>query len=163
MYLYHRIGHIVLKEKICKFPECFFLHLLIFSLWKKICHLNMNRLKSSLLKAVLLFKQSLVELAQWFQRTRLINFCISYIPRLGKGRCPSSVQIWIPFTQGCFVLSLAEQESLVLEKKIFTMCYLILEKWRGPSFEQAFMPFTQDWFGLSLVEIGKLVLEKTIF
>ena len=24
MYLYHRIGHIVLKEKICKFPEFFF-------------------------------------------------------------------------------------------------------------------------------------------
>ena len=37
---------------------------------------------------------------------------------LGKGRGPSFEQTWIPFTQGCFVPSLVEIGSMVLEKKM---------------------------------------------
>ena len=36
-----------------------------------------------------------------------------------KGCGPSFEQTWIPFTQGCFVPSLVEIGSVVLEKKIF--------------------------------------------
>ena len=38
---------------------------------------------------------------------------------LGKGRGPSFWQIWIPFTQRCFVPSLLEIGPVVLEKKPF--------------------------------------------
>ena len=37
---------------------------------------------------------------------------------LEKGRSPSSEQIWMPFTQGCFVQSLVEIGPVVLEKKM---------------------------------------------
>jgi len=55
---------------------------------------------------------------------------------LGKGQGPSFEQTWIPFTKGCFVPSLDEISSVVLEKKnfkflkcIFSICnYLPLEK-----------------------------------
>ena len=36
----------------------------------------------------------------------------------GKRRGPSFEQTWIPFTQGCFVPSLVEIGSVVLEKKM---------------------------------------------
>ena len=45
-------------------------------------------------------------------------FAISLLSLLGKGRGPSFEQTLIPFTQGCFVLSLVEIGPLVLEKKM---------------------------------------------
>ena len=75
---------------------------------------------------------------------------------------------WIPFTQGCFVPSLVEIGSVVLEKKIFEFRQCIFaisllsplgEGW-GPSFEQTWICFTQGYFVPSLVEIGQVVLEK---
>ena len=39
-------------------------------------------------------------------------------PPLVNGRGLSFEQTWIPFTQGCFVLSLVEIGSVVLEKKM---------------------------------------------
>ena len=55
-----------------------------------------------------------------------------------------------PYTQGCFVPSLVENGSVVLEKKIFKSCQLIfiifqlspLWDGRGPSFEHTWIPFT---------------------
>ena len=78
---------------------------------------------------------------------------------------------WIPFTQGCFVPSLVEIGSVVLEKKIFEFCQCIFtisllpplgEGW-GPSFKQTWIPFTQGYFVPSLVKIGPEILEKKIF
>ena len=46
-------------------------------------------------------------------------FAILLLSPLWKGRGPSCEQSWIPFTQGCFVPSLVEIGSVVLEKKIF--------------------------------------------
>ena len=42
----------------------------------------------------------------------------NYLP-FEKGGAPSFEQNWFPFTQGCFVPSLVEIGSVVLEKKIF--------------------------------------------
>ena len=41
----------------------------------------------------------------------------NYLP-FGKGRGPSFEQIWIPFSEGCFVTSLVEIGSVVLEMKM---------------------------------------------
>ena len=79
-------------------------------------------------------------------------------------------QTWIPFTQGCFVPSLVEIGSVVLERKIFEFRQIILaisklsSLWRGqgPSFEQNWIPFTEECFVPSLVKIGLVVLEKKI-
>ena len=96
------------------------------------------------------------------------NFIIT---PLGNGRGPSFEQTWIPFIQGCFVPSLVEIGSVVLEKKIFEFCKCIFtisllsplgEGW-GPSFEQTWIPFTQGYVVPSLVKIGPVVLEKKIF
>ena len=46
-------------------------------------------------------------------------FAISLLSSLGKGQGPSFEQNKIPFTQECFVPSLVEIGSLVLEKEIF--------------------------------------------
>ena len=65
-------------------------------------------------------------------------------PPFGKRRSPSFEQTWIPYTKGCFVLSLVEIGPVVLEKKIlkirqciFRFSYLSpLRKRRGPSFKK---------------------------
>ena len=90
-----------------------------------------------------------LKLAQWFWRRRFLNVCqcilaFSQLSLLGKGRGHSFEQTWIPFTQGCFVTSLVEIGSVVLEKKIFKFWQCIfaisqlspLGKGQGPSFEQ---------------------------
>ena len=115
--------------------------------------------------------QDCLKLAQWFWRRRVFNLInvfslfSNYLPR-GKGRGPSFEQTWIPFIQECFVLSLVEIGSVVLEKKIFKFCqyifailllYVIIFPWKrwDPSFEQTWIPFTQGCFVPSLVEIGQ--------
>ena len=70
-------------------------------------------------------------------------------------------ETWILFTQGCFMPSLVEIGSVVLEKKIFKSCqYIIINSqlsplWegRGPSFEQTWIPFTLGFLVPSLVEM----------
>ena len=53
-----------------------------------------------------------------------------------KGHCPSFEQNWIPFTQGCLVLSLVDIGSVVFEKKIFKISsiyfryFLIISPWK---------------------------------
>ena len=78
--------------------------------------------------------------------------------------------IWI-LTQGCFVPSLVENGSVVLEKKIFEFRQCIFaisllsplgEGW-GPSFEQIWIPLIQGYFVPSLVKIGPVVLGKRRF
>ena len=78
--------------------------------------------------------------------------------------------IWILFTQGCFVPSLVEIGSVILEKKIFFNFinvfslfrnYLPLEKGRALYLNKTLIPFTQGWF--EPVEIGSVVLEKENF
>ena len=68
------------------------------------------------------FVPSLVEIGSVVLAKRIFQFhqCLfslfqNYIP-LEKWRCPSFEQTWIPFTQGCFVPSLAEIGPVVLEK-----------------------------------------------
>ena len=55
----------------------------------------------------------------WISSMYFHYFVITLHLPLGKGRGPSFEQIWIPFTQGCSVPSLAEIGPVVLEKKIF--------------------------------------------
>ena len=69
------------------------------------------------------------KLVQWFWRRKCfknyqINFIISQLSPLWKGRGPSFEQTWIPFTQGYFVPSLVETGPVVLEK-IFKSCEII--------------------------------------
>ena len=42
------------------------------------------------------------------------NFTISLLPPLWEGHCPSFVQTWISYTQGCFMSSLVEIDLVVL-------------------------------------------------
>ena len=67
-------------------------------------------------------------------------------------------QTWIPFTQGCIVLSLVEICPMVMQKKIFRQ-YIFdiselssLGKRRGSSFEQSWRPFTQGWIVANFFE-----------
>ena len=80
---------------------------------------------------------------------------------------------WIPFTHGCFVLSLVEIGPVVLEIRDFFFIssmyfrwFVIIFPWKrarwSPSFEQTWIPFTQGFFVPSLFEIGPVVLEKKI-
>ena len=50
-------------------------------------------------------------------KVRQCIFAISWFSPLGKWRDPSFEQTWIPITQECFVPSLVEIGSVVLEKK----------------------------------------------
>ena len=75
---------------------------------------------------------------------------------------------WIPFTQGCVGLKLAQwfwRRRYLNFVNVFSLFrnYLPLEKDGGPSFEQTWIPFTQGCFVPSLVEICQVVLEKKIF
>ena len=95
-------------------------------------------------------------------------FAISLLSPIRKGRGTSFEQIWITFTQGCFVPRFVEIGPVVLKKKMFKVCICILaisllsplEKEHDPSFEQIWIPITQGCFLPSLVEIGPVVLEK---
>ena len=117
------IGSVVLEKNIF-----FFNFVNVFSLFcyylpleeDRALHLNKIEIPSS--KDALC--QVWLKLAQWFRRRRFLKFRLCFfryflIISLGKGRVPSFEQTWIPFTQGCFVLSLVEIGSVVLEKKIF--------------------------------------------
>ena len=84
--------------------------------------LHLNKLESPSPKDALC--QVWLKLAQWFWRRRSLNFSNVFSPfrnylTLGKERGPSFEQIWIRFTQGCFVPSFVEIGSVVLEKKVF--------------------------------------------
>ena len=83
-----------------------------------------------------------------------------------KSRALHLNKLEFPSPKGCFVPSLVEIGSVVLEKKIFNFVNVFLStlgKGHGPSFEQSWIPFTQGCFVPSLVEIGPVVLEKKIF
>ena len=67
----------------------------------------------------------------------------------------------IPFTRGCFVFSLVEIGTVVLEKRIFKFRQFQYLR-RIPSFENTWIPFTQGCIVPSLVEIGAVVLEEKI-
>ena len=81
------------------------------------------------------------------------------------------VKSWVPFTQGCFVLSFVEIDLLVLNKRTFKVCqcsvafflFPSLGTWCVLSFEQNWIHFNQGCFMPSLVGIGTLFLEKNIF
>ena len=104
-------------------------------------------------------------------KVRQCIFAISLLSPLGKGLGPSFEQIWIPITQGCFVLSLVEIGPVVFKKNIFKVRQRIfpisllspLRKGCGPSFEQIWIPITKGCFVPSLVEIGPVVFKKKIF
>ena len=74
---------------------------------------------------------------QWFLRNRFLYFINVYfhyfiLSSHGKGQGPSFEQTWITFTKGCFVPSLVEIGSVVLEKKIFKFHQHIItfSKWK---------------------------------
>ena len=107
--------------------ENFFNFVNVFSLFRnylpleKSGALHLNKLESPLPKDALC--KVWLKLAQWFWRRWFLNVCqcilaFSQLSLLGKGRGHSFEQTWIPFTQGCFVPSLVEIGSVVLEKKI---------------------------------------------
>ena len=74
------------------------------------------------------------------------------------------------FTQGCFVPSLVEMGSVVLEKKIFLISsmychyFVIISPWKRdrPFIEKTWIHFTQGCFVPSLVEMVPVVLDKKI-
>ena len=86
----------------------------------------------------------------------------NYLP-LGEG--------WIRITQGCFVPSLDEISTVVLEKQIFLNCvnvfllfpnHLPLEKGMAFHWNKLESPFTQEYFVPSMVETGPVPLEKIL-
>ena len=108
------IGRLVLERKIFKLVNVFSLFRNYLPLEKGgAIHLKKNDYPS--VKDD--FCQVWLKLAQWFWSRRFINFVNvfflfrNYLP-LEKGTC-------VPFTKGCFVLSLVEIGPIVLEKKIF--------------------------------------------
>ena len=79
---------------------------------------------------------------------------------------PSFEQSWIPFTQGCFVPSLVEIGSVILEKKLFLILsmyfryFVIISPWErvGPFIWTNLIPFNQWCIVPSLVEIDPVDL-----
>ena len=75
-----------------------------------------------------------------------------------------------PLHLKCFVLSLVEIGSAILEKTVFKFCYSIfvvsllspLGEGQDPSSFEIKLPLTDECFVPSLVEIGQVVLEKTM-
>ena len=136
--------------------------------------LHLIKFESTLPKDVLC--QVWLKMAKWFWRRTILNFVNvfwllrNYLP-LEKGGALYWNKLESPSHKGCFVPSLVEIGSVVLEKKIFKFhpCIFTIslvsplgEGW-GPSFEQTWIPFTQGYFVPSLVKIGPVVLEKKIF
>ena len=166
-------GSVVLEKKIFKFHQCIFTISKLFPFGKG----RGPSFEQTWIPFIQgCFVPSLVEIGSVVLEKKIFKFCqcifaISQLSPLGKGRGPSFEQTWIPFTRGCFVPSLVEIGSVILEKKIyeFRQCIFAFsllsplgEGW-GPSFEQTWIPFTQEYFVPSLVKIGPVVLEKTIF
>ena len=99
-----------------------------------------------------------------------MNFAISSLSPLGRGRGPSFEQTWIPFTQGCFVPSLAEIIVPWLRKRFVCFInqfsvfrnYFPVGKEHGHLFEQtcSWIYFTHEYFVQSLIEIRQVVIEK---
>ena len=77
-----------------------------------------------------------VSLEKGIFKYRQCIFAISEISPIGEGHGPSFEQTWIPFIQECFVPSLVEIGSVVLEKKIFLISsmyfryFLIISPWK---------------------------------
>ena len=57
---------------------------------------------------------SLVEIEPMDLRKKFLDFVNAFFA-IGKRRGPSFEQIWNPFTQGCFVLSLNEISAVIVE------------------------------------------------
>ena len=95
--------------------------------------------------------------------------------------CNFVIDIWIPFTQVCFIMKSSSPKYISIwvqnsqakrkttnKKQTLTqeclLCPVLLKfgKGLGPSFEQTWSLFTQGCFVLSCLEIGLEVLEKKI-
>ena len=115
----------VLEQKIFKLDNVFLLIPVYLPLEKGVT-LNLYKIESPSPKDAL--GQVLLKFAPWFLR-KLLNcqcmFAISCLSPLQKGCDPSFEQIWISFIQKCFVPSLVEIGTAVLEKKIFKFCLCI--------------------------------------
>ena len=154
IYDYHNVNW----EK--KKPIIYFMRIVWFFIWT-----NLNTLHPRML------------CAQWFWRRIILNspmyFCNFIIISLWKR---AETLIWINLNflpHWCFVSSLIQIGTLVLEKITFQICSLIFAisklssfgKGRGPSFGQVgqtWIPFIQRCIVPNLVEIGPMVLEKMI-
>ena len=66
------------------------------------------------------FCQSWLKLARWLWRRRFLNFFNVFSLFRRKGRVPSFEQIWIPFSQECFMPKLVEMGIYHLQK-VYTL------------------------------------------
>ena len=89
-----------------------------------------------------------------------MNFCYFMIISPWKRAWSFIWAIWIPLIQGCFVPSLVDINTMVLQIPSTYFCYFVNLK--GVVFEQTWIPFTKGCFVPSLVEISPVVLEKKI-
>ena len=93
---------------------------------------------------------------KWYSRSgeedfKILSMYFDYHFPLEKGDSFKFEWNWIPFTQACFVPSLGEIGTVVLEKKIFKFhqCILAISllsplgKVCDPLFEQTWIPFNQ--------------------
>ena len=105
--------------------------------------------------------KKIIEFCQWF--CFLFRYYLSW-----NGHEPSFAQIWIPFTQECFVTILVGIGRIVLEEKLFRFlpCILAisllfsLPKSLDPSIELTWIPFLEGCFMARLVKIGLVVRRK---
>ena len=87
---------------------------------------------------------------------------------LWEFNCSSFEKTWIPFIQICFVPSLVDIDSEVLEKKMFEISsmyfryFVIISPWKrtGPFIWTNLNPLHPRCFVPSLVENGLVILEK---
>ena len=107
--------------------------------------LHLNKLKSPSPKEALC--KIWLKLVQWFWRRKISSLFCNYLP-LEKNP-PSFEQTWFLFNQRCFVLSLVEIGTVVLEKifKNFVSVYLLFRTYLPLekdvcSFEQTWITFT---------------------
>ena len=133
----------VVEKKILKFSQCIFA-ISFLSLLEKGHGPSSEQTWIPFAKEY--FVPNFVEIGQVVlekknSKFRQCFFTISWLSPLGKERGPSFDQSWIPFTQGCFMQSLVEIGSVVLEKKIFLSSsmyfsyFIIISPWiRGPIF-----------------------------
>ena len=95
-----------------------------------------------------------------------IFFTISLLSTLGKGRCPSFEQTWIPFTHIALrqvwlkFRPCGSGEDLKILLKNFRYIKIIFPWKRAEPiiWKKTWIPFTQGYFVPSLVEIGPVVL-----
>ena len=117
------IGPVVLEKKIFEFCQCHFAVLLLSLLGKGSCH-SFEQIWIPFIKECIV--PSLVEIGPVVQGKKIFNcllciFTISLLSPFEHGCGPSFEEIWISFTQKCFVPSLVESGPAVLEKKV-KMC-----------------------------------------